>query len=123
MNFKEIRVAVKTAKQKPSKANIHTAMKLIAEMEAFIRGLDEVEDHSGRALARKARPRRTSNSWIEERQARQHICLTYLKTEAEPSYKAPRSPISLEIREGETPEQAYRRAKEERLTNAKPLEV
>ena len=62
-------------------------------------------------LARKARVKLNHNQRLEHRQARTQICTTYLNGEVEPSYKAPRCAISLEIREGETAEQAYLRTK------------
>ena len=62
-------------------------------------------------LARKARVRLNRNQRLEHRQARTQICTTYLNGEVEPSYKSPMSAISLEIRDGETPEQAYLRTK------------
>ena len=65
-------------------------------------------------LARKTRVRLDRNQRLEHRQARTQICTTYLKGEVEPSYKAPRCAISLEIREGETAEQAYLRTKANR---------
>ena len=65
-------------------------------------------------LARKTRLRLNSNQRLEHRQARTQICTTYLNGEVEPSYKAPRCAISLEIREGETAEQAYLRTKAHR---------
>ena len=65
-------------------------------------------------LARKTRVRLDRNQRLEHRQARTQICTTYLNGEVEPSYKAPRCAISLEIREGETAEQAYLRTKAHR---------
>ena len=65
-------------------------------------------------LARKTRLRLDRNQRLEHRQARTQICTTYLNGEVEPSYKAPRCAISLEIREGETAEQAYLRTKANR---------
>ena len=65
-------------------------------------------------LARKTRLRLDRNQRLEHRQARTQICTTYLKGEVEPSYKAPRCAISLEIRDGETAEQAYLRTKAHR---------
>ena len=65
-------------------------------------------------LARKTRVRLDRNQRLEHRQARTQICTTYLKGEVEPSYKAPRCAISLEIREGETAKQAYLRTKAHR---------
>tara|TARA_R100000231_G_scaffold138628_1_gene117429 strand:+ start:253 stop:462 length:210 start_codon:yes stop_codon:yes gene_type:complete len=65
-------------------------------------------------LARKARVRLDRNQRLEHRQARTQICTTYLKSEVEPSYKAPRCAISLEIREGETAKDAYLRMKAHR---------
>ena len=65
-------------------------------------------------LARKTRVRLDRNQRLEHRQARTQICTTYLKGEVEPSYKAPRCAISLEIREGETAKDAYLRMKAQR---------
>ena len=65
-------------------------------------------------LARKTRLRLNRNQRLEHRQARTQICTTYLKGEVEPSYKAPRCAISLEIREGETAKDAYLRTKAHR---------
>ena len=65
-------------------------------------------------LARKTRLRLDRNQRLEHRQARTQICTTYLNGEVEPSYKAPRCAISLEIREGDTAEQAYLRTKANR---------
>tara|TARA_Y100001973_G_C5129650_1_gene297028 strand:+ start:152 stop:505 length:354 start_codon:yes stop_codon:yes gene_type:complete len=116
MKFTEIRSAVRLAKQQPSAKNKRIAMRLLKEMTAHITSLEVVEDFSGRNLARKARVRLSHNQRLEHRQARTQICTTYLKSEVEPSYKSPRCAISLEIRDGETPEQAYIRSKEERLS-------
>jgi len=122
MKFTDIRSAVRLAKQQPTTKNKRIATLLIKEMTAHISSLEEVEDFSGRNLARKVRLGLNSNQRMEHRQARTNICVTYLKSEVEPSYKARRCAISLEIRDGETPEQAYLRSKEERL-KAEPLEV
>jgi len=122
MKFTDIRSAVRLAKQQPTTKNKRIAMRLIKEMTAHISSLEEVEDFSGRNLARKVRLGLNSNQRMEHRQARTNICTTYLKSEVEPSYKARRCAISLEIRDGETAEMAYLRSKEERL-KAEPLEV
>ena len=122
MKFTDIRSAVRLAKQQPTTKNKRIAMRLLKEMTAHITSLEVVEDFSGRNLARKARLRLNSNQRMEHRQARTNICTTYLKSEVEPSYKVRRCAISLEIRDGETAEQAYLRSKEERL-RAEPLEV
>ena len=111
MKFTDIRSAVRLAKQQPSAKNKRIAMRLLKEITTHITSLEVVEDFSGRNLARKTRLGLNRNQRLEHRQARTQICTTYLKSEVEPSYKAPRCAISLEIRDGETPEQAYLRTK------------
>jgi len=66
-------------------------------------------------LARKARMRANSSERLCIRQYRQHVSTTYIKSAmAEKSQPSkPRLANSLVIHEGETPEQAYLRTREE----------
>ena len=111
ITFKDCQKAVNQAKYGPTAGRKALALKLLTELTEAISNLEEVEGRKSKPnpLARRAsagRPR-NRNEKLERQQARANVSTTYIKSEPEPSYKAPRSGTpDYVLSEGETVEMA-----------------
>ena len=111
ITFKDCQKAVNQAKYGPTAGRKALALKLLKELTEAISNLEEVEGRKSKPnpLARRAsagRPR-NRNEKLERQQARANVSTTYIKSEPEPSYKAPRSGTpDYVLSEGETVEMA-----------------
>ena len=128
IDFKTCRKAVNQAKYSATPEKKAIALKLLAKLTEAVSSLAEVAEtrtssskkRDNNPLARKVRKNLNSNQRMEVRQARTNVVSTeFLEMEGgvPPSYKAKRN-NDFVIRDGETPETAYRRMKGERLAAA-----
>ena len=124
INFKDCRKAINQAKFRATAERKAQALKLLKQLTDAVSNLEEVESKPTKSnpLARKAsagRPK-SRNQRLERQQARDGVSTTYLKPEAEQSYKAPRKEVYT-LSEGETVEVAMAKLRTKRLADAEAL--
>ncbi len=101
INFKDCRIAVSEARNRPTAQSKAIAMRLLKEITESISSLAEVErPPDGWKLAKKTRRTRNRNEKLEHQQAKTCVCTTYVKREVEKSYQAPRRPNVAKLPKG-----------------------
>ena len=133
INITDCRKAVNRAKYNPTAERKAEALKLLKELTKAVSNLKEVKPKAKKkpkakakkksnALARKAsagRPK-NRNQRLERQQAKDNVSTTYLESEAEDNYQAPREEVYT-LAEGETGEMAMAKISTKRRADAEAV--
>ena len=129
INLKDCRKAVNQAKYMPTAERKANALKLLKQLTEAVTNLKEVKPKAkAKAKAKpkakhvtpKRKARKSSNQRLEESQAKDNVCTSYLKPEVVENYKAPRRE-AYTLSEGETVEMAMAKLRTKRMQDAEAL--